>query len=424
MRPQARLAAFLSLCICAWPAAAEAPAPAPISASEHFAAGSRAFEQGDFAQALADFKAAIESGQQGPAVHYNAAVCYFKLGDYRSAENAFKDLAQRFPAMQDLAEYNLGLALTEQGRRIEARDAFERVRAGSDAQVAALAATMLERLTAASVAPPPLPWTRLVDLRAGHDDNVALIDAASLPAGRTTDSSFAELFAYFSGPVGDRPWRVDASAYVVTYPDASEFDQRVIYAGTAREWRAGDWFVDVGPGVSHATIDGNGFEQRVGVVMNARHTTGNVMFAAQLAHDDIDDLEAQYAYVDGTLDQLALVVDSVVGSGRFIAAYYLERNDRADAGVSADRGRYVLRYRRLFNAAWITDFMYEYRKSDYTDLSPAREEKRWQLGVDLGRNVAPKWQVVMQYRFADNESNDAAYTYDRQRVSIGVSTIF
>jgi tetratricopeptide (TPR) repeat protein len=407
-----------------WPAAAQLPVPAPTAARERFATGSRAFEEGDFRQALADFRAAIEAGEQGPAVYYNVAVCYYKLGDYRSAEDAFKDLAQRFPAMRDLAEYNIGLALTEQNRRAEAQSAFERARAGSDAEVAGLAAVMLERLAAAPEAPPARPWTRLIDLRVGHDDNVALIDAASLPAGRTTDSSLAELFAYFSGSVGARPWRIDSSAYIVTYPDAGEFDQRVVYAGAAREWRAGSWFFDAGPGVSHATLDGNGFEQRVGVLVNARYTAGKITFAAQLGHDDIDDVEAQYAYINGTLDQLALVLDSVIRSGRFIATYYLERNDRADPAVSADRDRYVLRYRRLFNATWTTDFMYEYRKSDYTDLSPARAEKRWQVGIDLGRNVAPKWQVVMQYRLADSESNDAAYTYDRHRVSVGVSTLF
>jgi tetratricopeptide (TPR) repeat protein len=412
------------LCICVWPAAAQPPAPDPTAAREYFAAGSRAFEQGDFGQALADFRAAIESGEQGPAVHYNLAVCYYKLGDYRGAEDAFKDLAERFPAMRDLAEYNRGLALAGQNRLAEAESAFERARAGGDEEVAGLAALMLERLATAREPPPARPWTRLIDLRVGDDDNVALIDAASLPAGRTTDSSLSELFAYFSGPVGNRPWRVDASAYVVAYPDASEFDQRVVYAGMAREWHTGSWLVGVGPGVSYATLDGDGFERRVGVLMNMRRATENFTFTAQLAHDDIHELEPQYAYVDGTLDQLALIFDRVIRSGRFIAGYYLERNDRADPGVSADRDRYVLRYRRVFNTAWTTDFMYEYRKSDYTEFNPAREEERWQLGVDLGRDFAPKWQVVMQYRYADNESSDAAYTYDRHRFSVGVSAVF
>lgn len=424
LQPRTRLASLLILLVVASPAAAQTPASAEETASQRFAAGSRAFENGDFREALADFEAAIAAGKQGPAVRYNVAVCYYKLGDYRRAENAFKDLAQRFPEMRALAEYNIGLALTEQDRRGEARDAFERARAGNDVQIAALATVMLDRLVVASEAPSARPWTRLIDMRIGHDDNVALIDAASLPTGRSTDSSLAELFAYFSGPVGVRPWRVDASAYIVAFPDAGEFDQRVVYLGAAREWRAGDWYFDAGPRVSHATLDGDGFEQRVGLLMNARRVAGNVTFAAQLAHDDIDDLEARFSYVDGTLDQLAFAIDSTLRSGRVIATYYLERNDRADAGVSADRDRYVLRYRRLFNAAWTTDLMYEYRKSDYTELSPVREEERRQLGIDLARNVSANWQVVMQYRVADNESNDPAYTYDRHRVSIGVSTTF
>jgi tetratricopeptide (TPR) repeat protein len=422
-RPPARLAVFLG-CIVAFSAAAQAPAPVPNVASERFAAGSRAFENGDFGRALESFQAAIAAGTDGPAVHYNVAVCYYKLGDYRRAEKALEDLAARFPEMRDLAYYNLGLALVRQDRLRHARSAFERARVGNDAQVTALAAAMLDRLEPAQDAALPLSWTRLIDVRVGYDDNVALIDAASLPAGRSTDSPLGEVFAFFSGPPGDRPWRVDASAYLVTYPEATEFDQTVLYAGAAREWRAGEWYFDAGPGLSYAQLDGEGFERRIGAIMNARRTVAKVTFAAQLAHDEVDDLEPQFAYLAGTLDQLALIVDGEVGSGRVIVAYYLERNDRADPGVSADRDRYVFRYRRLFGAAWAGDLMYEYRTSDYTRMNPLREESRQQYGVDLRRGIGRDWQIVLQYRFADNESNDAAYTYDRHRISFGMSRTF
>jgi tetratricopeptide (TPR) repeat protein len=422
-RSLARLAVFLA-CIVAFPAAAQGPVPATTGANERFAAGTRAFEAGDFRGALEDFQAAMTAGEEGPAVRYNIAVCYYKLGDYRRAEEAFKDLALRFPEMRDLAHYNLGLALVRQDRPGEARRAFERVQGGSDTQIAALAATMLDRLDAAQDAASARLWTRLIDVRVGYDDNVALIDAASLPAGRSTDSPLAEVFAFFSGPAGDRPWRIDASAYLVTYPDATEFDQRVFYLGAAREWRAGEWYFDAGPGLSYSQIDGEGFERRIGAIMNARRTAAKVTFAAQLAHDEIDDVEPQFAYISGTLDQLALIVDGAAGSGRVIVGYYLERNDRADPGVSADRDRYVFRYRRLFGAAWAGDLMYEYRASDYSRLSPAREESRRQYGIDLRRGIARDWQIVLQYRFADNESDDAVYTYDRHRISFGMSRAF
>jgi hypothetical protein len=422
-RPRARLAVLLA-CIVALPAAAQAPVSATTGAGERFAAGTRAFEAGDFRRALEDFQAAMTAGEEGPAVRYNVAVCYYKLGDYRRAEEAFSDLALRFPEMRDLADYNLGLALVRQDRTGEARTAFERAQVGNDAQIAALAAAMLDRLEPDQNAASPRPWTRLIDARVGYDDNVALIDTASLPAGRSTDSPLAEVFAFFSGPPGDRPWRIDTSAYLVTYPDATEFDQRVFYASAVREWRAGEWYFDAGPGLSYSQLDGEGFERRIGAIINARRTAAKITFAAQLAHDEVDDVEPQFAYIAGTLDQLALIVDGAVGSGRVIVGYYLERNDRADPGVSADRDRYVLRCRRLFGAAWAGDLMYEYRTSDYTRLNPAREESRRQYGIDLRRGIARDWQIVLQYRFADNESNDAAYTYDRHRVSFGMSRAF
>jgi tetratricopeptide (TPR) repeat protein len=189
LRPRARLVVCLALVIFAALALAQtAGAAAESAASERFAAASRAFAEQDYRRALADFQAALDLGHEGPAVHYNLAVCYYRLGEYVRAEQAFRELAREFPEMRDLAEYNLGLALTRQGREAEARGAFEQARNGNDERVAALAAAMLERLTAAEVAPRAESWMRLIDLRAGYDDNVALIDAASVPAGRSTES--------------------------------------------------------------------------------------------------------------------------------------------------------------------------------------------------------------------------------------------
>ena len=44
-------------------------------------------------------------------------------------------------------------------------------------------------------------WSRWLDLRVGHDGNVALVDTASLPAGASTSSPFAQAIGYASGPL-------------------------------------------------------------------------------------------------------------------------------------------------------------------------------------------------------------------------------
>jgi hypothetical protein len=423
------LVACAVLCVAAAEGAAQPPAPAPETgplASAHFAAGSRAFEQRDYLRALAEFQAAIAAGSDGAAVHYNVGVCHYRLGDYERAAEAFRTLARRFPAMRDLADYNLGLALTRQNRLRQARAAFERVEISSDAQIAALARAMLARLPA-EAAPPASEWAGFVDLAVGHDDNVALVDESSLPAERSTDSAFGEILGYLSGPLrAGGPWRLDASAYLVTHPDAGEFDQRGAYIAGLYERRANDWRFSAGPHYGRTTLAGDGFEQRAGVSIDVRYAfnAGRVTLGLRWTHDDIDALEPQFAYLDGDQDEVKLVLDSALPAGRLILDYRREENDRADAGVSADRDRYVLRYRRSLNTVWAGELAYEYRVSDYERLAVPRQEERQQVGFEVTRSFLSNWQYTVQYRYADNDSSDPIYTFERHRLAVGLSKVF
>src|SRR5690606_24689524 len=145
---------------------------------------SEAFAEGDYAAAAARFDAAKEAGMEGPAVDYNRAVSYYRLGNFAEAERIFRELAAAYPEMRPLAEYNLGLTLMRQARPVEARQAFERARAEGDAAVAALADAMLERTAPEEPIAPArkAAWIGLFDFALGYDDNVALVDESSLPA--------------------------------------------------------------------------------------------------------------------------------------------------------------------------------------------------------------------------------------------------
>jgi hypothetical protein len=160
--------------------------------------------------------------------------------------------------------------------------------------------------------------------------------------------------------------------------------------------------------------------------VGARYTPASaaVAFAVQWAHDEVGDLEPQFAYVDGQREQIRFALDAALRAGRFIAEYEIERNDRAGAGVAADRNRYALRYRRFLNHAWTGELLYEYRNSEYARLTPAREERRQQLGFEVARSFPSNWQLVAQYRYSDNDSTDTTYTYDRHRLAAGVSKSF
>jgi Tetratricopeptide repeat len=396
------------------------------ASSAHFAAGSDAFERHDYRRALAEFQAAIAAGSDAAAAHYNVAVCRYRLGDYEGAADAFRALARRFPAMRNLADYNLGLALTRQERIGQARTAFERAQAGGDEQIAALARAMLARLPA-EAAPRASAWTGLVDLAVGHDDNVALVDEASLPAERSTDSALGEILGYLSGPLrAGGPWRLDASAYLLTHRDADEFDQRGVYVAGLYERRVNGWRFGVGPHYGRTTLAGDDFEQRSGVSIDVRYTLdrSRVTLGMQWTHDDIDALEPQFAYLDGRQDELKLVLDRALPAGRMMLDYRRDSHDRADPSVSADRDRYGLRYRRSMNAVWAGELVYEYRVSDYDRLAVPRREKRHQVGFEVTRSFSSDWQYAVQYRYADNDSSDPIYTYERHRLTVGLNKVF
>ena len=422
------LAPFV-VCFCVTSALAQEPdgGVSSLSASEHFAAGSAAFKIGDNRRALEAFQAAIAAGSNGPAVHYNVAVCYYRLGEYARAEEAFRVLGQDFPQMKSLADYNIGLALVRLDQNAAAREAFEFASLADDDQIADLANAMLASLPGTETVSSSDAWIRLVDFRFGSDDNVALSDPLSLPAGLTTDSPFTELQLYVGGPLqAASAWRFDASAFLVEYPDASGFDQAGIYLSARHEHRAGNWRVFVRPQYGRTNLNGDGFEQYFGLSLRVEQQFSSVRttFGIELSHDLVDEIESQFSYIDGDRSVLALRADKSFDRSRLVLDYRIQEDDRIGAGVSADRHQYRVRFIKPLTSVWTGEFQHAYRVSDYDRLSTPRKESRHQTGVRATRDFSSGWQIALRYLYADNDSNDSAFSYRRNRVSFGASKVF
>jgi tetratricopeptide (TPR) repeat protein len=395
-------------------------------ASERFAAGSAAFQSENYRRALTEFQAAIDAGSTGPAVHYNLAVCYYQLGEYARAEDAFRALGRDYPQMRGLADYNVGLSLVRRDRLSAARDAFERAARSEDDQLVILANAMLDRL-APELHNPPNPWIRLVDIQFGRDDNVALIDPLSLPAELTTASPFAELQLYVGGPLrAASAWRLDASAFLIEYPDADSFDQTGMYLSARHEQLVGRWQMFVRPQFGRTHLNGDGFEQYVGLSLALQQSLSSTRTTVgfEFSHDSVSEIDSRFGYIDGKRSMLGLRADRSFDRGRFIIDYRIQIDDRAGAGVSADRDRALLRYIRPLSSTWTGEIEHEYRVSDYNRLSTPRKESRHQSGFRATRELPSGWQIALRYRFTDNDSSDSTFSYRRNRVSFGVSKVF
>jgi hypothetical protein len=402
------------------------------SPSEAFAAGTHAFGEERFESALAHFETALALGVEGPAIHYNIGVCRYKLGRYAAAAEAFALIADEYPEMRGLALYNLGLVASKQNEAATATDYFRDALASTDDETIRYLA--LQQLGGGEDAPSRTPaarrsWFALLDVQLGYDDNVLLLsDEIPLPDGQSAESSFVELWGLVSTPLGSSDtagFRFDGNFYMLRYPEASMFDQTVIYAGAPYAWAKEAWYGEVGPHVSMTTIDADVLDQRLGLgAMVSRQIVPGTSVGLRYVHEEVEKGDAIYAFFAGARDFIELRVDRRGERGRLTLAYGHERNDREAATVSPRRDRLSLRYRYALNSHWRLDAQGTWRESLYDELAVPRDEALVELGVGASRDLADGWQLTGALSIADNDSNLETVVYRRKRVSLGVTKQF
>jgi tetratricopeptide (TPR) repeat protein len=414
------LRALLLIFVCLMTAS---PSPAAgAGASAMFADGERAFATGDYEEALRLFTAAREAGSTGPSSYYNIGVCQYRLGDYAAAEATFATLAGEFPAMRELAEYNRGLALRAAGDMTAARVAFERAQSSTDDKIAALANAQLGEIGAPRIAAEPR-WSGYLAAGLGYDDNVALLNELALPSSEAS-SPLAELLGVLTRDFGARPWRFDLSGYAVHYPDVGDLDQTAVRMSLVTEQRLGAWTLAVGPTLGRSTLNGDGFEELVGGDLRLRRSLGRgFWFEARALFDDANAADPRFTYLEGTRSLVRLSMQHV-GAARIRAGYDFERNDRADPGVSPDRERWSVVYQRRLSDTWSADAMFAHRTSRYAAASVPREETLLELSLAARRDVGRRWVLGVEYQWFDNDATADEFSYDGQRVALGLSRNF
>ena len=392
-----------------------------------FSAGSTAVAEEDFEQALNQFLRARDLGMAGPAVHYNIGVCQYRLGRFTSATSTFNLIADSYPAMKPLAHYNLGLIAYQQNDPALARQFLTRARQGTDTKIVQLAEAMLNRLPGEpeEATPPPSPVFGLVELRVGHDDNVALLADIAIPAELSAKSSFVEVLAFLSDSAPSTTgFHFDASVLSVQYTDAPQYDQNAARGGGSYRW-AGNWRPELQAYYNHTTLDGDGFDNRLGIGAGITRALGSsTRLRIRLIHEDIDNASSAYSFVDGDREQLDLRLRHDVPWGVLTLSYTLEKNDRVDPSVSPDRNRWSLSYMHRLDTGWAIDVAVTARSSDYDELAEPRSEDLSSLSVGFRKSLGEHWSLSGDYELSDNATTVEAFDYDRRQVALGLMRTF
>lgn len=388
--------------------------------------GMQAFQQNDYTSALQHFESVRDSGQSGPAVHYNIGVCEYELGEYRKARDSFTDLDSDYPKMRSLAQYNLGLVALKLRNKDVARRHFRAAYyLSEDNQTLRILASTMLRDTGPAIAPTH-SWIGSFGARAGYDDNIVLRDDFGLPAGTTTDSRIVDAYGSLQGPYTSKNGiRLDAAAYIIRYLDNGDFDQAAFQLGAVYDWRGRGWNVKFGVHASYGTLGGDGFDETGSASIRLiRKLSPSTSLAFRYQYDDVNAADTVFSGIEGSRQKIDARFSWFVDEKQLVLAYRVELNDRRDPSVSPDRNRIIIDYRFSPVSGWGFEIVGEYRNSEFDDLVLKRTEELTTLRVGITRTLSSGWQMLAQYQFSDNDSTDAVFSYQRNQITLGILRLF
>ena len=414
----------------------------PVHASQAHEAGIEAFEAGEYEKALRHFKQAEAEGVRTPNLRYNLGVTYYRLGRYEEAEKAFRTLAEN-PDWRHLALYNLGLVAEARGDRQAALDYYTGVRetVGSSG-VGQRAARKLEELGSEEPATSVTRSYREFSAAVGYDDNVVLAPEDSQEVSEEGDP-FTELYGlasvYLSG-VRDDGFRLDADAFTRLYTSETEYSFTSVSAGLSRHKEFATWDTSVGASAAVDLAESDFFA--VSPALTLKGVRSLDPYRLKLTNT-LSWIEAgsDYDHLTGVRNQLSARLERGLPGGKAYAGVGLEYNDRDDLSEQDEffsysplRGAVRAGLDYALAQRWTLVLSGEYRKSLYPDensmnvdgvlTEDKREDDRVLVSVRGEYDVSRDVIGFAEYTRTDNDSNFSRYSYESNRIMVGLRRMF
>lgn len=408
--------------------------------SATFQEAMKAYKAGDYTQAMEGFETAQSLGMANPALYYNLGVVYFRLEYWDRAVDAFKKTAN-YPKMAPLAYYNIGLVKRRQNDTQAAEYWFERTLEGSrDAKLNRLARHALDNLPRTNY-----DWNSFLSIGLGYDDNVTLENDALAIASEESDS-FYELFGFTQGVLSGTDMNgvlLRGSLFGDFYSEQSDFSLAELNLGLYRRFRMRDWKSEGGIYTTYSTLGSDPYLSSGNLVLDARRAVSDSMtLRFRVRFKAIHSLDQQSEGLEGSAFDLRTEgIWALDRSDARIRGYYqLELNDRQDietatsfSSLSPTRHTFYIDYRRALAPDWQFKASGSYRHSRYDDenvdstggTATTRTDKRKGVAFELSRRrIWKDFQLALEYRHTDNDSNIDSYSYDRNTLLFNLMKSF
>lgn len=398
---------------------------------------------GNFAEALRHLDAAQGAGVRHTRLYYNRGVCLYRLERFDEAELAFEAVAMDQP-MAPMAYFNLGLISERRGDATRARQWFERVlRETDDENLRTLARRRLsESGETESTASRASRWSGEWSVALGYDSNVTVV-SDELATGGGAGDTFLDLYGAANLALrGSRRngLTVGVTAEHTGYREYSDDDFSALGANLyyRRQWET--WSTRAGALVEQSYLSGDGYQWKTALRIRLEREL-SAQRRLSLGYDVawLDDLDTYYRHLSGTSQKFR--IDSTWARAGYAlhAGYALELNDRDDlregaafTSYSATRHGVGAGVRVDLAARWTARLDADYRYSRYNEADRdtggndlgRREDRRWRTSARLSHPLGRGLDLVLEWRFTNNESNVAERTYHRMQTMLGLEGRF
>lgn len=376
-----------------------------------FDAGKKAFEKGNYKEAVTQFEKAQKAGERRVALYYNLGVSYYRLGDMSAAKRNFKIVAQN-RGMAALGHYNLGLVARKESDRETAISEFKKVKKISkDKKLIRLADQNLSEIyNYVGV------WRGGLSARLGHDSNVTAA-AEGTPAGASTFMTVGAYTDYLINGTRRDGLYFTGDLSLWDYASQNE-DQNTLRVGLKKTTPWGKQSAYYAGYFSTSNYRGSAYQNIARLEAGtSKNLEKGANFQFRYRYDNINSLNPAYDYLQGWRQRFR-AEHRMYGKDRKSRLYYeFEFNDRQDPNFAPNRHTFRGIYGGNLSQHWQWEGDLNFRVSDY----PLRDDQRFRVSLTASRRIGDDLKFRARVRHTDNNSTDPAYSFGSNQVWAGVS---
>jgi hypothetical protein len=401
------------------------------TSQDEFKKGMEYFNQSNYATALKAFKKAETQGMKTPALYYNLASTYYKLGEYEKSKEYFNKV-RKYKDTQSLAEYNLGLIALKQNDNKTAEKWFTRVAKNSeDKKLVILAKNNYKQITPQWITK---KWSTYLSASLGYDDNVNFA-----PLGITSERSdnFSNIVAsadyLFSG---DRKngWLGEAYFYSRNYLNEDTFDEYIYGAIIKKHLQLNrDWQTLYSLDMSKSDYGGEDYQTITKIGAEARNLLSkNERLYLRYTYEDINSDNVLFDYLEGWRQKLRAEYRLYRKQDNSRFYYELELNNRNDLSLATGdfsyspiRHTFRGKYTSILSQQWHLTGDLAYRASDYpATANQDRQDDRIKAAMYADYRFSRDFKLRAKVEYTDNRSTEDAFAYKRTVYTMGLSALF